>query len=672
MNRLSFEQCEPRYCLSITFAVRDLECCVVSQAATSTQIADFNADGKMDVLAGTEHQLVLYLNGDQDFESRWLANSDRKQYEAVDMDGDSDLDILAFSAYGQLGGISWFENLDGQANFSSEKFLRDLDQGRIFYALDIEQDGDVDLVSSNNESITLHENRGAGLLEIEFDHVVSNTCKSASQVKANDIDDDGLTDIIATCWGDAGAQLGYFRRQPDNSFSAMTIVFESAVDFLMKDFDGDGDSDLLALSFDSQRLFENNGTGTFQQASDFSESFGNTFSAADWDRDGDIDLFRQKLGKVLIYENVGTGQFADAELLADEVGSMFIEDMNADDLPDLLLLRDSGFVWAKGNGTIDSLVDFAALGPVAYTTWSMASTDVDGNGNGYSDFFVGGEQDHLRWLRVGEDSETSVENVFIGEGARVTEIRFLDLDRDGHDDLLYLRNDTRSIDWLKYEPNLGAFHPAATLATDVRLSFAFDMLTTDIDLDGDIDLIAYGALGDVFWFENTSGVGGFTAAQSIVDGAGRGLDSIVSTDIDNDGDIDFLIASSLRNFVKVLENRGNSFAVVDLANVNGVHSLQAIDFDDDGILDLVFAFLSLDQSGAIGWMKGTVPGEFAPQVTFADEMLPLQSMKLADFDDDGDIDIAALTSSELYLFTADEFQLAKFVVTDRLVHDDRI
>ncbi|MCP4165634.1 MAG: VCBS repeat-containing protein, partial [Chloroflexi bacterium] len=121
---------------------------------------------------------------------------------AADMDNDGDMDILSASRLDDT--IAWYEN-DGAADpsFTASDIATSANGARSVYAADMDNDGDMDILSAsaNDNTIAWYENDGA----IDPSFSASNIATSAAYAKsvyAADMDNDGDMDILSASWLD--------------------------------------------------------------------------------------------------------------------------------------------------------------------------------------------------------------------------------------------------------------------------------------------------------------------------------------------------------------------------------------------------------------------------------------------------------------------------------------
>lgn len=173
---------------------------------------------------------------------------------------------------------------------------------------------------------------------------------------------------------------------------------------------------------------------------------------------------------------------------------------------------------------------------------------------------------------------------------------------------------------------------------------ACDVLVADVDGDGWLDVVgAKRGTGDdgVRWWENPGDSGGGWSEHSVsgvyFDEA-RGVDA---GDLDRDGDLDVVAGAYLSGAVSWFLNDGGDGTAWVAHDVPfplaGVYSVQAVDMDSDGRLDLVTgtrndsaeADIVVWRQGASGWTPVAVDTDFDGATT----------LRLVDVNRDGALDI---------------------------------
>ena len=261
------------------------------------------------------------------------------------------------------------------------------------------------------------------------------------------------------------------------------------------DYDNDGYVDIYVTNFGANRLYHNNGNGTFTDVTDASGTGDPRWSSSatffDYDSDGNLDLYvvnyinyrldasapicfeNPTLGvteKVRgychpkhfesasdrLYRNSGDGTFTDATETANvqDPSGMFLgkglgvvaADFNADGNPDLYVANDDTpnyLFYNKGDGTF---AEIAILAGCAYSADGIAQAGMgvdagDYNGDGHLDIFVTNfsYETNTLYRNNGEGTFTDVSyRAKLGEESYLFlgfGTGFFDADNDGHLDI---------------------------------------------------------------------------------------------------------------------------------------------------------------------------------------------------------------------------------------------
>jgi hypothetical protein len=283
--------------------------------------------------------------------------------------------------------------------------------------------------------------------------------------------------------------------------------------------------------------------------------------------------------------------------------------------------------------------------------------DFDGGSHGgcFADLDNDGDYDLFNGTTSGVNGNAAINNIFqnngkgyfsevsssgipLGAAWPTRSVLSFDMDRDGDLDLFCVSGHQGSNDppgeRNEVYRNDGNFRFTPIQDGDlVTASCGQGATDTDYDGDGDIDVITANRTGEVNILQN-DGTGHFSKIAPDSIGIGHGApDGIFMADIDNDGDLDMLLAGDNIGFLYVNKGNGRFFFQQEFSNTDGYMGGFA-DLDNDGDMDLVFA-----GDTKIYLNDGEAHFSSGLEVEVGDRKDP-RAIAFSDIDNDGDLDFA--------------------------------
>ncbi len=221
-----------------------------------------------------------------------------------------------------------------------------------------------------------------------------------------------------------------------------------------------------------------------------------------------------------------------------------------------------------------------------------------------------------------------------------------DVDGDGDTDILGTAKDADEITWWENTNGSGTFWTEHILDGD--FDFANSVYATDVDGDGDIDILGTAGFADeITWWENIDGYGTLWT-EHIIDSGFDGASSVYATDIDGDGDTDVLGAAKDADEITWWENiNGSGTAWMNHSidnDFDGASSVYATDIDGDGDTDVLGA--ALIDAEFTWWENTDGYGTAWTEHTIYENFLGASSVYATDIDGDGDIDVMGAAISK--------------------------
>lgn len=503
---------------------------------------------------------------------------------------------------------------------------------------DMDADQDLDVVYSSSrtwngsqgQAIIWH-NTGAGVLGstqtlVPFENYSSGT---GSLVVA-DLNHDNLPDLVsASTSGRTGDGYRVMLNQGSGIFGPAVVrsAGQNTKAVLVGDVTNDSHQDVLTLDSYSRELtvHRNLGTGQFPEQTLFTAGvpwLAGTIEAADLDNDGDLDIVTSSNSRaavavaVAVLLNNGNGTFAAGVQIATAGVQAKCRDFNNDGLVDLLYVGGTGstgynFYTAlnTGNGT------FAT--PVLWNVGACAPEDIDAadmDGDGDLDVVAtsGCSSEVAVCYNQGTASATFGQAVTTATSSWAGPLALGDFNEDGRLDVAAgLANDVAIL----LSDSTGLTAPAA-VAMDAA---PFDILAADVNDDGHLDIAScnYGSNPGDYSMALRLGNGDGTFQPAVVLPAAYSPDlanvsGIACGDIDNDQDLDLMVANNATNDMSVYLNQGGGHfsAALRTGLSYGARSPWFADFNGDGHCE-VAALVDLPPSGfqsALVVLQGAASG----------------------------------------------------------------
>jgi hypothetical protein len=564
-------------------------------AVSQVVAADLDQDGDMDLLSadpltGSSNLTILFQTspGVFDDENPLVLEAGSLQspfnLAAADLDQDGDVDIVA-SATNAVGGARnltiLFQTEPGVFDIDNRVVLRDpaLRATTALITADLDQDGDLDLVTANFDpppanltnlalffqtSPGVYDPRATVLRDPSFN------LNRLSAISAADLDRDGDLDLVAA--DDLENKLIVYLQTSPGSFDPVPTTIETSVDgptsLVAADLDTDGHVDLVTANTNGRAiaLYFQSGPGSFDPEPSVLDGPAidgpQSVFAADLDQDGDLDLVsaNQVSNNLALFFQGSPGIFGSRVLLGD-ASTMAPSSVVATDLD-----QDGDLDVVSSNRTSNNLTLFFQTGRGVFDPVPVVLRDPA--------------------------------MVF------PLSVAAADLDEDGDTDLVVASIIGDNLT-LFFQTSPGVFGAVTVLAAGF-LDTAQSVAAADMDGDGDLDLVvaarsrASGLQNLVVLFQSSPG--NFLLDDRVVirPSALNLTVAVAVADVDGDGDADLVASGTFASRGGILIFRQatpRSFDPVPvLLDLNAVPQLVTVaDLDQDGDLDLVAPDLSSDR-----------------------------------------------------------------------------
>ncbi|MFC1887929.1 FG-GAP-like repeat-containing protein [Candidatus Cloacimonadota bacterium] len=529
---------------------------VPSLSFSQPRFADLDNDGDMDMILGNIYDAPLYMEntgsgtspgfspGDDLFSE--ISSLDAEIGVCVDLDGDSDLDLIA----GGYTGLNYFENIGTLTTPEFQliqNYFSNITSGQnpVPDLADIDDDGDLDLVLgfSENGNVKIFINSGT-LYNAEFleaNSIYLGDVGLYAYPNFCDLDADNDQDIVV---GRDAHGFIYYQNNGSpqvGSWAQNNTVFSGIGNDSywnspgITDINGDGTFDLIfGTSAGPLQFFENSGTVNSPVWQENTSLFGGVIDVGgasnpffyDFDDDEDLDMISgSQLGEIKYFENTGN-VYAPA--------------------------------WQE-NSTYFSSIDHSI-----YTAVTLG----DVNNDGLADAIIGDLSGNFYYHQNNGDGFSFISDVlsFVNLGGWSCP-RLIDMDDDGDLDIV-AGNEAGNLYYFENQGTVSApeWVEIDDYFEDIDVGSNCVPTIGDIDLNNNLDLLTGDLWGETqyytnfhgSWLEDPSVVEGITGNQNVAPAL---------ADLDNDGDLDLTLGDydgTFSYYVNLLYNVDSEYELMPI------------------------------------------------------------------------------------------------------------
>jgi len=598
------------------------------------ELADFNADGKLDVVTRTSKMLYIWLQNDSDNWHKITIDAPGKEGATVgDIDGDGDPDIV-------LAGY-WVETPEDPVKGRWESHNID----RKWYT---------------------QKWRGKG-----------NWRDNCSKVRLADMNGDGCLDVIICSSEMCGYPVSWYKAPGDPKKGVWKENVIGQIDWChnlqVADMDNDGDIDVVAAEMPRYSalsdvvVFLNNGDSVTWRRQVIANTGNYSLQIGDLGNDGDMDIIglrRYNLPPIEVWENKSSdnknalnkwtyiqvddkrGKWGDyAEPKWMRYFGLALGDLNGDGYKDMASGRYMYHNPGKDMSEQWKRVDFGL------NVDAMVIVDVDNDEFGD---VVGQALPDVYWLEAEDAGATAWKSVKIGTLPATDHVNgqgygLAQILPGGKPEVLFTCGGGIYYFVIPDEPEAGNW-PAVHITGE---AYAEGIGIGDIDGDGDLDVAAgVGEKGEggkpVAWWENPGNNTGDWVKHEV--GRTRFMgDRFKIAEINGDGKPDIVVTeerwpgpdpdASLYWFQKPAEATSRNWECHTVVTEYSLNNLNVADMDKDGDVDIIVCEHKGPNEKLQIW-ENDGRGNFTENLLDQGKESHL-GCKIADLDGDGDLDIAS-------------------------------
>jgi hypothetical protein len=618
--------------------------------SSGAAVVDLNGDGKLDVAYPDGTVWLSKADGTYQAGTPWCTKN--QPYCAgsavltADFNSDGKADLVVATS-----NFVWVLLGNGDGTFQAAVSTVSGTTATTVFVADANGDGkpDVTFGAGTGSTATTCLGKGDGTFQTP---ITGPNLSGLQLLGVADVNGDHKVDLVATNLG-ASPQVSVFTGNGDGTFANTATVTNpgfpqntnSNFDIQLADMNGDGKLDVVLSQFptasDAYDPFDpmttaqatfvalGKGDGTFANATQIS-SRGGLISVGDLNEDSVPDLVLVGPGvDVLLGTGGGNVTLKDSYFATLGGTRAVIADFNGDGKPDAF--SSGALLLGNGDGTLKA-------NPVSYfATTGGVGVVADFNGDGKADLAVIGSNGSTVNILNGDGAGRFTAG-FVSPAFSTTQnlfaLKSADLNGDGKADLLVAAS-LSSGGWSVYVltgNGDGTFNAPVAVEQSSQLGIV-SLDLADLNNDHKMDLIVSDTSGAINIYLG-NGDGTFTASNAFFGGMTTEV-SVVTGDFNGDGNIDLIVSASTG--LIFLPGKGDGTFGTQVSATSLIFGVTAVgDFNGDGILDLC---------GTNVVVLGKGDGTFKAGSTVANSVAPISYAIAVDLNGDGKIDLVGSGAS---------------------------
>ncbi|MCB0761702.1 MAG: VCBS repeat-containing protein [Flavobacteriales bacterium] len=638
-----------------------------------TRLADLDGDGDMDMYSGfgwyentgmgefaPERLFWDVLEYPYVYETVMFQDLSDFTHSDLDLDGDEDI-VISFS----LGsnGIGWFENL-GNMNFAPLQWFESA-SNKVYQLknIDIDEDGDDDLIYYSYSGAYWIENLSGGAFSVQE---AIHPSYEGYYFDYGDLNNDGQKELVFGSGDPDGDPSGfaYFNFSDGEFGDPLFVPIAGITDFkvVLYDFNIDGQLDLVAKDGTAIYVSQNQGGFNFQAAQlQVYSTNPYAMDLADLDSDGDTEIILGEVvnavdRQIVIQWNWGGGSYFEQSFpfygnnLAGGARNIDVYDLDEDGDLDIFAPLFPGI--SNLLPAIDppfqfyDVAEIKELSNIVYGTSEIVMADFESDGFPEILALASMYNDDSKGRVLAFNNYGGEYGYFHGTGNELLNpsyvtggtLRYGDVNGDGIGDMVTSSFTLNSVK-IAFGTTQGKFPPSVS---ETGLTDIDDIGIADMDNDGFADVVFSGSLGEIYILRH-DGANVFLDTELITD-AHVGQTYFEIGNLDGDIYPDLISYSQEDGQLAIILNTGEGLSYTHTPldfTLDANSGLALGDLDGDGDLDLVTCSTT---DGQIAYYLNE-SGSFTSQVTVETQSPDPSQIGLSDIDSDGDLDFYFISES---------------------------